>query len=73
MIFGAHVVLFPPAAGAWLRRLYFCPHSFSSSLNSPDQSLNAKQSPCRSGLPDRISVSMAAISRRHWIIHAGSF
>ena len=46
--------------------------SLSSRLNSSDQSDKPKQRPCRSGLPARISASMAAISRRQRVIHAGS-
>ena len=41
--------------------------------SSAHQSDSARQSPCRSGWPARISASMAAISRRQRSIHTASW
>jgi hypothetical protein len=45
----------------------------NSSRNSADQSARARHRPCKSGWTARICASMAAISRRHWVIHAASW
>ena len=44
-----------------------------SSRSSADQSESAKHSPCKSGLPARICVSISAISWRQRAIHAATF
>ena len=59
-----------PAFGPIPRAL---PRSFawpSRILTSADQSESARQRPCKSSCPDRISASMTAISRRQCSIHS---